>query len=95
MDAQTFDTGTPAELSDSIVSAARTGLAEEPARSEIARPRPGSNIGRYEFTVRFHEDGFVVRVLHGDAGVLFTADSMDVAAFEDAVSAVRRLLDDQ
>lgn len=36
--------------------------------------REGSSIGPYEFTVRFHEDGFVVRMLEGDAGVLLTVD---------------------
>ncbi len=80
-----------------LVELERVGFAESPARTAIARRATdsgaGSEVGAYEFTVRFHERGFVVRVIHGDVGVLLTADSMDVNAFEDAVSAVRGVLD--
>lgn len=69
-----------------------TGFGETQVRSAISAEREPSSIGDYAFTVRFHEDGFVVRVLPGDAGVLFTTDSMDVSAFEDAATAVKRLL---
>jgi hypothetical protein len=89
------------EPADSVVAAKsqlvefeRTGFAEGPVRTMIARTRDGPDIGGYEFTVRFHENGFVVRVLQGDSGVLFTADSMDVSAFKEAASAVRGLLAD-
>jgi hypothetical protein len=75
-----------------LVEFERTGFAEGPVRTMIARREDGSDIGRYEFTVRFHEHGFVVRVIEGDAGVLLTTDGMDVGAFEDAASAVRGLL---
>ena len=75
-----------------LVEFERTGFAEGPVRTRIAREDDDSGIGRYEFTVRFHEDGFVVRVIQGDAGVLLTADSMDVDAFEDAATAIRGLL---
>jgi hypothetical protein len=77
-----------------LVEIERIGFAERPVRSAIAESDRGGTIGRYAFTVRFHEDGFVVRVLQGDAGVLLTADSMDVDAFEDAAAAVRRVLAD-
>lgn len=80
------------EAKSLLVEFERTGFAEGPVRTMIARAGGGSDIGPYEFTVRFHEDGFVVRVIQGDAGVLFTADSMDVTAFEDAASAIRGLL---
>ena len=80
------------EAKSRLVEFERTGFAEGPVRTMIARMGEGSDIGRYEFTVRFHENGFVVRVIQGDAGVLFTADSMDVSAFEDAASAIRGLL---
>jgi len=75
-----------------LVDFERTGFAEGPVRTMIAREGDGSVIGPYEFTVRFHEDGFVVRVIQGDAGVLLTADAMDVDAFEDAAVAIRGLL---
>jgi hypothetical protein len=75
-----------------LVEFERTGFAEGPVRTMLAGMEGGADIGAYEFTVRFHEDGFVVRIIRGDAGVLFTADSMDVTAFADAASAVRGLL---
>ncbi|MBZ6493454.1 DUF7522 family protein [Natrinema longum] len=77
-----------------LVELERVGFAESSVRTTITNQGTGSEIGPYEFTVRFHEDGFVVRVLQGDAGVLLTIDSMDVNAFEDAATAVRRLLSD-
>ena len=80
------------EAKSQLVEFERTGFAEGPVRTAIARMSGGPDIGQYEFTVRFHEDGFVIRILQGDAGVLFTADSMDVNAFEDAASAITRLL---
>ena len=78
-----------------LVEFERTGFAEGPVRTAIARRGGESGIGDYLFTIRFHRDGFVVRVIRSDAGVLFTADSMDVNAFEDAVSAVSKLLTEE
>jgi len=75
-----------------LVDIETVGFAEAPVRSAVSAASERASIGDYGFTVRFHEDGFVVRVLHGDAGVLFTTDSMDVTAFEDAATAVRGLL---
>jgi hypothetical protein len=76
-----------------LVEFERTGFAEGPVRTLVAEREGEDPIGRYDFTVRFHRDGFVVRVIQNDAGVLLTADSMDVTAFEDAATAIRRLLD--
>jgi hypothetical protein len=81
------------EAKSRLVEFEQTGFAEGPVRTAIANTGERSDIGRYEFTVRFHENGFVVRVLQGDAGVLFTTDSMDVAAFDDAAGAISGLLD--
>jgi hypothetical protein len=75
-----------------LVEFERTGFEERPERSAIAQGAARSDIGEYRFTVRFHADGFVVRVLGDGVGVLFTADAMDVGAFREAVSAVRQLL---
>ncbi len=77
-----------------LVELERVGFAEVPVRTKVTDPTDGSGIGPYEFTVRFHDDGFVVRVLQGDAGTIMTTDGMDVNAFEDAATAVRRLLAD-
>jgi hypothetical protein len=76
-----------------LVEIERVGFAEHPVRSTIARRTAVHDIGEYEFTVRFHERGFVARVLAGDHGVLFTADEMDVRAFEEVATAVCRLID--
>jgi hypothetical protein len=75
-----------------LVALETVGFAEAPARTAIFDAAHESSIGPYEFTVRFHEDGFVVRVLEGDAGVLLTTDAMDVTAFETAAIAIRKLL---
>jgi hypothetical protein len=82
------------EAKSQLVEFERTGFAEGPVRTMIASRDDGSDIGRYEFTVRFHENGFVVRIIEGDVGVLFTADDMDVRSFEDAASAITGLLAD-
>ncbi|WP_276261379.1 DUF7522 family protein [Haloglomus litoreum] len=75
-----------------LVDMERVGFAEMPVRSSIARRGRRSELGDYEFTVRFHEEGFVVRVIRGYCGVLLTVDRMDVEAFEDAVTAIRAIL---
>lgn len=81
------------EAKADLVGFERLGFAEAPVRSgETGDGEP--SIGPYEFTVRFHRDGFVARVIEGDHGVLLTTDSMEVDAFEEAVTAVGRLLAD-
>lgn len=82
------------EAKSQLVEFERTGFAEGPVRTMIASREDGSDIGRYEFTVRFHGNGFVVRIIEGDAGVLFTADDMAVRSFEDAAGTIRKLLAD-
>ena len=80
------------DATERLVEIEQVGFAERPVRDAVAHHETGTDIGPYEFTVRFHERGFVVRALVGDHGVLVTADEMDVRAFEEVVSAVRRLL---
>jgi hypothetical protein len=82
------------EAKSQLVEFERLGFAEKPVRTLLAQQGGGSDIGPYLFTVRFHEDGFVVRILGDDDGVLFTTDSMDVSAFEEAAIAIGRLLND-
>lgn len=81
-----------AEAKSQLVDFERTGFAEIPVRTALAGDAGGSDIGPYEFTVRVHADGFVARVIQGDAGVLVTTDDMDVTAFEEVATAIGRLL---
>lgn len=80
---------------EQLVELERVGFAEVPVRTTITHQGGETGIGPYEFTIRFHKDGFVVRVLEGDAGSIMTTDSMDLNAFEDAATAVRHLLADE
>ncbi|MCW8173363.1 DUF7522 family protein [Natrialba swarupiae] len=82
-------------VKEQLVELERVGFAEAPVRTTITHQDDGAGIGPYEFTIRFHEDGFVIRVLEGDVGTILTTDSMDLNAFEDAATAVRRLLADE
>ena len=81
------------EAKAELVDLERVGFAERPVRTRLARRASGSGsgsgIGAYGFTIRAHENGFVVRALEGDAGVLLTADTMDISAFGEAITAVR------
>jgi hypothetical protein len=74
-----------------LVEMEMVGFAERPLRDAIGETAL-SAIGPYEFTVRFHDDGFVARVIEGNSGVLMTTDSMEVNAFEEAATSVRALL---
>lgn len=75
-----------------LVEFERVGFAEAPARTGLADSEHRSTIGPYEFTVRFHDDGFVVRQIVDNVGVLLTADTMDVRDIEEAETAIRSLL---
>jgi len=87
-----YDSATEATAAKGrLVEIERVGFAERPVRDAVTRHEP-NDIGPYGFTVRFHDRGFVARVLAGDNGVLFTADEMDSRAFEEVATAVRRLL---
>lgn len=74
-----------------LVEFEQVGFAEAPIRTAISKGEV-SSIGPYDFTVRFHRDGFVVRTIEGNHGVILTTDSMDIAAFEEASSLIRKLL---
>jgi hypothetical protein len=77
-----------------LVEFERIGFAEAPIRTALSAPNAEDSIGTYDFTVRVHGEGFVVRVLADDDGVLLTTDEMDVADFEDAAVAIRRFLNE-
>jgi hypothetical protein len=76
-----------------LVEAERSGFAELPLRARHGKSGERSSIGDYRFTVRFHDEGFVVRILEGDGGVVLTTDDMDVRAFTEAATAIRSVLD--
>lgn len=88
-------TETARTAKEKLVELERVGFAEVPVRTAVSHEGDGTEIGPYEFTIRFHTDGFVIRVLEGDVGSILTTDSMDLNAFEDAATAVRRLLADE
>jgi len=83
------------EAKSMLVEYERVGFAEAPVRTALAAPQARESIGPYDFTVRFHEDGFVVRVLDGDEGVILTTDDMDVDAFDDTAVAITKFLREQ
>ena len=87
------DHGAVRDAKSRLVAIERSGFAEKPLRTALGGDSLGrTSIGPYRFTVRFHDGGFVVRVIEGDSGVLLTTDEMDVRAFEEAAVAVRRIL---
>jgi len=78
-----------------LVEFERVGFAEAPVRTALSPPADPESIGAYDFTVRVHDEGFVVRVLADDDGVILTTDDMDVDAFDDAAVAITRFLTEQ
>ena len=79
------------EALSELVELEKVGFAEVPVRSTLSG-QAASTIGPYELTVRFHENGFVVRTLEGDHGVLLTTENMNVTGFEEAVIIIKKLL---
>ena len=80
------------EAKSRLVEFERLGFDEGPVRTALSVPDHPESIGPYDFTVRFHEDGYVVRILVDDAGVIVTSDEIDIEQFEDAAVAITRLL---
>ena len=81
------------EAKSQLVAVERSGFAEKPLRTALGEGTlERASVGPYRFTVRFHDNGFVVRLIEGDSGVLLTADEMDVRAFEEAAVAIRGIL---
>ena len=81
------------EAKSRLVEFERAGFDEAPVRTVLSVPSEPGSIGSYEFTVRVHDDGFVLRLIGTNAGVLLTTDEIAVDAFEDASSAVSKLID--
>lgn len=52
----------------------------------------GSELGRYRYTIRAFENGYLVRVGTGDRGVFVTTDGLTMKDFESLATAVIELL---
>ncbi|ELY50771.1 DUF7522 family protein [Natronorubrum bangense] len=78
-----------------LVDLESVGFVEAPVRSALSATDGNSELGPYSFTIRVHDDGFVVRKLVGDVGVLLTTDSMDITAFSDGATAIERHLSER
>lgn len=83
------------EAKSRLVEFERVGFAEAPVRTALSPPSNPDSIGAYEFTVRVHDEGYVVRILTADDGVILTTDDMDIDAFDDAAVAISKLLAEQ
>jgi len=83
------------EAKSRLVEFERVGFDEAAVRTALAVPSDPESIGPYDFTVRVHDDGYVVRVLTDDTGVILTSDEIAVESFEDAAVAITRLLRDR
>ena len=83
------------EAKSRLVEFERVGFAEAPVRTALSPPANPDSIGSYEFTVRVHDEGFVVRILAADDGVILTTDDMDVDAFDDTAVAITKFLREQ
>jgi hypothetical protein len=80
------------QVKSQLVDIEQVGFSEAPVRTAISRASGAPEIGAYEFTIRIHEDGFVVRIIEGEAGVILTTDDMDLDAFDTAALSIAGLL---
>ena len=53
-----------------------------------------SELGRYKFTVRAFENGYLLRVAVDRKGVLITTDGLSMQSYEEIAEALKRLLRD-
>lgn len=53
-----------------------------------------SELGKYRFTIRAFEHGYLTRVIVGEAGVYVTTDSMRMDNFDEVATAVTTVLQD-
>ncbi|WP_254838730.1 DUF7522 family protein [Natronomonas marina] len=52
----------------------------------------GSELGRYQFTIRVFETGYLTRVIGGEHGVWVTTDPMKIDRFEELASSLASVL---
>jgi hypothetical protein len=53
-----------------------------------------SELGRYRFTVRAFENGYLLRVTGDRRGVLITTDGLAIQSYEDIAEALERMLEE-
>ena len=70
---------------DAFVATERLGF-----RSQLTYE--GTELGKYLFTVRAFEYGFLTRAIVGEHGVFVTTDEMDMEMFEEVTAAIRGVL---
>lgn len=80
-------------LKERLVENERVGFEDDQTyEDDLTSPDADRPIGEYELTVRVFSEGFVSRVIVGEAGVLLTTDDIDVDAFEELSVTLRKLL---
>jgi len=62
---------------------------------ETANAYQTSELGRYKFTVRAFENGYLLRVATDRRGVLITTDGLSMGSYEEIAEALRRMLRDR
>ncbi|WP_435319359.1 DUF7522 family protein [Haloarchaeobius sp. TZWSO28] len=81
------------DIKAEIVENERMGFtSQETYGSLAARDDVGGSLGEYRLTIRVFDRGYLSRVIVGDRGVIATTDEMDIDAFEDVATTVRKLL---
>jgi len=53
----------------------------------------GSELGKYRYSIRVFENGFLVRVGVGDSGVFVTTDGLKLKDFDSLVATISELLE--
>jgi len=82
--------------SDLDQTADLTGFAElERAGFQADKRYRGSQLGKYQATVRMFDQGYLTRVIDGGSGVWVTTDSMSMDRFEEISVALKAVLSEQ
>ncbi|WP_439027370.1 DUF7522 family protein [Haloarchaeobius sp. DT45] len=82
------------EVKAEIVENERMGFTSQETYGTLAaRDDVGSSLGQYRLTIRVFDRGYLSRVIVGGRGVIATTDEMDIDAFEDVATTVRKLLE--
>jgi len=83
------------DVKAAIVENERLGFTSQETYRSFAETAPvGESLGAYRFTVRVFEHGYLCRVIVDDVGVIATTDEMNIDAFEDVATTLRKLLVD-
>lgn len=75
-----------------IVENERLGFTSQETYQSFEGGATGESLGAYRFTVRAFDHGYLCRVIVGEIGVVATTDEMNIDAFEDVTTTLRKLL---